>query len=379
MTPLYSEDRKGAPLVVVGSVNADLVVEVDRLPRPGETLAADTLKVYPGGKGANQAAAAAKLGYPTTFVGQVGRDAYAAMLRSALADCGVDTSLVSTVDGSCGTAVILLQPSGENSIIIVGGANTSEEWQITDEVTQAIQNAGAILLQREIPEVVNVIFAKIAQSARVPVVLDAGGVDKPLGIDLLSNVTILSPNETELARLTGLPTKSEKQVRAAAESLVHQGVNTVLVKMGSKGSMLVDIMGNYVRQEALPVLHVVDTTGAGDCYTGALAVALLEGRSYQDAMRFAGAAAAVCISRQGALPSLPTRQEALRELGEAAGHAGHTGSSGSMPAAGDALDDSKQQQQHYHQQQQQPGSSSFGGFSDGFVEDSQPKKSGFWD
>ena len=133
----------------------------------------------------------------------------------------------------------MLQPGGENSIVLVGGANTSEEWQITDEVTAAIQSAGAVLLQREIPETVNVIFAKLATSAKIPVILDAGGADRPLASDLLTNISILSPNETELQRLTGMPTKSEKQCVAAAEALVHQGVDKVLVKMGAKGSLLV--------------------------------------------------------------------------------------------------------------------------------------------
>ena len=239
-------------------------------------------------QGANQAAAAAKLGYPTQFVGQVGRDAYAPMLRNALTDCGVDTSKLHSIDGSSGLAFIMLQPGGENSIILVGGANTSEEWQITDDVTAAIQSAGAVLLQREIPETVNVIFAKLAASAKIPVVLDAGGADRPLASDLLTNISILSPNETELQRLTGLPTRSEKQCIAAAEALVHQGVNKVLVKMGAKGSLLVDIYGNVVRQKAAPVLHVEDTTGAGDCFTGAFAVGMLEGKSDAEAMAWAG-------------------------------------------------------------------------------------------
>ncbi|KAK2079968.1 hypothetical protein QBZ16_002363 [Prototheca wickerhamii] len=208
--------------------------------------------VYPGGKGANQAAAAAKLGYQTFFVGQVGKDAYAPMLKGALSECGVNTTLVSTVNGSW-----------ENSIILVGGANKSDEWQITDEATQ------------------------IAMSARVPVVLDAGGGMDPIGADLLANISILSPNETELSRLTGMPTRTMAQVQAAAESLIHSGVNKVLVKLGSKGCLLVDIYGNVIRQKAFPVLNVVDTTGAGDCFTAAFAVAMLEGKSDAEAMAFA--------------------------------------------------------------------------------------------
>lgn len=238
-------------------------------------------------QGANQAAAAARLGHNTFLVAQVGTDTNAAMLRGALGSAGVDTSLITSAEGPSGTAVILLQPSGENSIILVGGANTSDEWQITDAATAAIQSAGAVLLQREIPDVVNVIFAKIARSAGVPVILDAGGADGPLGHDLLTNLTLLSPNETELARLTGLPTANDAQVKAAAEALVASGVNRVLVKLGAQGSMLVDIYGKVVRQRAARALHIVDTTGAGDCFTAAYVVAALRGLSDEEAMRFA--------------------------------------------------------------------------------------------
>ncbi len=322
---MFNTEEPIKPLVVVGSINADLVLEVPRLPKPGETLSSSTMNVYPGGKGANQAAAASKLGYPTEFVGQVGRDAYAPMLRTALADCGVDTSKLHSIEGSSGLAFIMLQPGGENSIVLVGGANTSEEWQIEDDVTAAIQSAGAVLLQREIPETVNVIFAKLAAGSKIPVILDAGGADRPLAHDLLPNISILSPNETELQRLTGLPTKTEKQCIAAAEALVHQGVNKVLVKMGAKGSILVDIYGNVVKQKAAAVLNVEDTTGAGDCFTGAYAVAMLEGKSDAEAMEWAGIAASLCIQRQGAIPSMPLRAEVEREMLERKKNSGGSG------------------------------------------------------
>lgn len=314
---MFREFEEKKPLVVVGSINADLVIEIERLPKRGETLSGGSMSVYPGGKGANQAAAASNLGYPTKFVGQVGKDAYAPMLRQAMQDRGVDISMLHTVDGSSGLAFIMLQPDGENSIILVGGANTSEEWQISDEVTAAIQSAGVVLLQREIPEVVNVIFAKLAASARVPVILDAGGAESPLAHELLTNVSILSPNETELERMTGMPTKTEKQCIAAAENLVHQGVNKVLVKLGAKGSLLVDIYGNTIKQKAEKVMHIIDTTGAGDCFTAAFAVAMLEGKTDEDAMAWASKAAALCIQTSGAIPSMPTRAAMDRCL---AGH-----------------------------------------------------------
>ena len=302
-----------SPLVVVGSVNADLVVRLNRLPKKGETVSTvdnSSMQFYPGGKGANQAVAAANLGHPTQFVGQVGQDVYAPLLRDALRSRNIDTSMIHTIPScSSGITFIMVQPDGENSIVIVGGANTSEEWQITDDVTTAIQSAGVVLLQREIPESVNVIFAKLATSARVPVILDAGGADRPLGSEMLSNVSILSPNETELGRLTGMKTKTEKECIAAAQQLVHQGVNKVLVKLGAKGSLLVDIYGNVIRQKAerVDASMVVDTTGAGDCFTAAFAVAMLEGKSDGEAMRFAGKAASLCIQERGAIPSMPAR------------------------------------------------------------------------
>lgn len=250
------------PIVVVGSVNADLVMPVDRLPKPGETLSASGIETIPGGKGANQAAAAARLGYPTYFVGQMGKDdPNAGLLRTALLGCGVKLDHVREVDGPCGTALILLQAGGENSIIIVGGANQAT-WQLGEATQQVIRSAGALLLQREIPESVNVQVAKLAKEAGVPVILDAGGVEGPIDPELLPCLSILSPNETELARLTGLPTDSVEQVAAAAEKLMAMGVGSVLVKLGADGSLLLPGPGQAaIRQSAIKAAQVVDTTG----------------------------------------------------------------------------------------------------------------------
>ncbi|CAD7696483.1 unnamed protein product [Ostreobium quekettii] len=299
-------DRRG-PLVVVGSVNADLVLQVDRVPAPGETIGAESLDTFPGGKGANQAAAAAKLGYPTYLVGQVGSDANAEFLKASLLSCGVNLSFLKKVKGPSGTAVVMLQPSGENSIVIVGGAN-QHTWSLGADVQQSIMSAGAVLLQREIPDNVNEAVAKVAQSAGVPVILDAGGVDAPLTASFLPLISILSPNETELARLTGMPTDTMDHVEAAARQLLQHGPERVLVKLGSQGALLVT--GDATtRVGALPVAKVVDTTGAGDCFTAAFVVALLEGSDPKEAMEFATLAASICIQRKGAMSSLPLREE----------------------------------------------------------------------
>ncbi|MCO5575806.1 hypothetical protein L7F22_029611 [Adiantum nelumboides] len=213
-----------SPLVVVGSANADIYVEIERLPAPGETIAACDGRTLPGGKGANQAACAARLSYPTFFIGQVGEDAHGNLIRDALLTCGVHLEHVNTVLEPTGHAVVMLQPGGQNSIIIVGGANVS--WtrleatssQFSLQTQQLISQAGALLLQREIPDDVNIEAAKIAKNADVPVILDAGGADTPIPKDLLQCVTVLSPNETELARLTRAPVDSlEDSINAARQ------------------------------------------------------------------------------------------------------------------------------------------------------------------
>ncbi|PSC74376.1 ribokinase [Micractinium conductrix] len=304
-------------LAVAGSLNADLVFSLQRVPRAGETLAARGMTTMPGGKGGNQAAAAARLGCPTKLVAQVGRDAQAGMLRAALEGCGVDTGLVKDVEGATGTAVILLEEDGDNRIVIHGGANTAP-WSLGGQERAALTSAGAVLLQREIPEAVNLELAQMAHAAGVPVVLDAGGASDPLSPELLRCLAVLSPNETELQGLTGMPTDTDEQIAAAAQALQAQGVGTVLVKLGARGSLLVESDGRVVRQPARKVEKVVDTTGAGDCFTAAFVVALLEGRGHAEAMRFATAAAALCIQVAGAMPSMPSRQQVEAELAAAA-------------------------------------------------------------
>lgn len=309
-----------SPLVVVGSANADIYVEIDRIPREGETVAARTGQTLAGGKGANQAACGARLSHPTYFIGQVGKDAHGTLIRDALASCGVRLEYLNTVSVSTGHAVVMLQRGGQNSIIIVGGANVS--WprlgdgmsRLGSNAQQLIRRAGIILLQREVPDSVNIEVAKIAKSANVPVILDAGGMEGPIPDDLFKCITILSPNETELARLTGVPTDSTDQVIVAATKCLEMGVKQVLVKRGEQGSVL-------VTTDAPPIIHptihapvVLDTTGAGDTFTAAFAVALVEKKSPLDCLKFAAAAASLCVRVKGAIPSMPDRSAVLQLL-----------------------------------------------------------------
>ena len=302
------------PLVVVGSVNADFVLSVDRLPQAGETLSASKLELFPGGKGANQAAAAARLGHPTHFIGQNGRGSNGEFLRAALADSGVILDALKTVDEEPGSAYIFLQPSGENSIVILGGAN-QHPWALSESDEALISRAGAVLLQREIPEAVNAKVAAVARKGGVPVILDAGGEDGPLPPSLLANLTVLSPNETELARLTGLPTATEEETVAAARALLQSAtqeggaLSHVLVKLGARGAMMIgggaEEGGGVLRQAAGAVPTVVDTTGAGDCFTAAFAVGFVKGWPAKRCVAFATAAAGLCIQAKGAMSSLP--------------------------------------------------------------------------
>ncbi|GLT25017.1 hypothetical protein SLA2020_001730 [Shorea laevis] len=304
------------PLVVVGSANADIYVEIDRLPREGETISAKNGQTLAGGKGANQAACGGRLSYPTYFVGQVGEDANGKLITEALKGGGVRLDYLKNVTGApTGHAVVMLQSDGQNSIIIVGGANMNC-WpeRLSDEDLEVVKNAGAILLQREIPDSVNIQVAKAGRSAGVPVILDAGGMDAPIPQELLDFVDILSPNETELGRLTGMPTESFEQISQAVAKCHKLGVKQVLVKLGEKGSALFVEGEKPIIQPIVRAERVLDTTGAGDTFTASFAVALVEGKSREQCLRFAAAAASLCVQVKGAIPSMPDRNSVLNLL-----------------------------------------------------------------
>eukprot|EP00249_Psilotum_nudum_P028917 c38933_g1_i1 orf=215-1207(+) len=317
-----SEVCSCAPLVVIGSANADIYVEIERLPKVGETVAASSGQTLPGGKGANQAACGARLSYPTYFVGQVGEDPHGSLIQDSLGACGVRLDHLNVVSAPTGHAVVMLQPGGQNSIIIVGGANVS--WSgleggispFTLGTQQLIRQAGVILLQREIPDFVNLEAAKIAKAAHVPIILDAGGMEGPILEDLLKCITVFSPNETELARLTGMPTETLEAVICAAKKCQEMGVGQVLVKLGEQGSVFLTEHGQLYMQPCVPAQNVVDTTGAGDTFTAAFAVALVEGQPLSDALQFAAAAASLCVQAKGAIPSMPERKAVVQLLQE---------------------------------------------------------------
>jgi len=317
------EGRENRPVLVVGSLNADIIIEINRFPKQGETLntrTADTGIMVPGGKGANQAVAAARLstgtGREAQFVCQLGNDAHANTLEKVLLDNGLNISACGHADKPSGQAFIFLEANGSNSILIVGGSNVAWPKALSPELVGLVRGASAVLLQREIPEYVNEAVAEIAEKAGVPVVLDVGGEERPFADSLLQRLTYICPNETELERLSGQPTSTEAQIVAAAKKLQVKGVKNLLVTLGGDGAILIEESGKVTRQSAcaVPGGKIVDTTGAGDCFRAAFTVALVEGRPLHECLRFASAAGAITVSRMGAIPSLPTREECHKLL-----------------------------------------------------------------
>jgi ribokinase len=304
-------------ILVVGSINMDLVVVAERRPAPGETLFGDTFRTVSGGKGANQAVAAARLGGATALAGRLGNDLFGKHLLGALRQEGIDTARVVCGPGeTSGVAVIEVDRSGENSIIVVSGANAAwSESEIADAIG-ALKGRGTLLLQLEIPLPVVVRLAKAAREGGVRVVLDpAPPSPEPLPADLMASVDLLVPNEHEAAALTGIEIATVADAERAATALRQAGARAVIVKLGARGVVL----QTDERTERMPGFRVqaIDTTAAGDTFAGGLAVALEEGRPLREAIRFAQAAAAISVTRLGAQSSIPTRAEVDAWLDEA--------------------------------------------------------------
>ena len=301
-------------IVVVGSLNADLVVSVPRFAVPGETIRGQRFDVFPGGKGGNQAAAAARLGGRVAMVGQVGNDAQGAWLRQSLEATGADVSRVGTDQSvSSGVALITTTADGQNAIVIVSGANgTFTPDRLAPSMT-VLRQAAIVLLQLEIPLATVERAAAEACSAGATIVLDPAPA-MPVPGQLLALSTLVTPNETELLALTGRASAvdpvPDSEIDRHARILLARGARGVLVKIGARGARLVTPSATT----AWPAfaVEVVDTTAAGDAFGGALAVALAEGAELPDAIRFACGAAALSVTRAGAQPSMPTRADVDR-------------------------------------------------------------------
>lgn len=307
------------PIVVIGSINMDLVCRTASMPKPGQTLLGSDFVTLPGGKGANQAVGAAKLGGTVHMVGRVGDDDFGQRLLNGLARHNVDTAHVTVTEGAAsGVALILVDEKGENSIVTVPGANAKLTPADVDAAEDLIQTAAVVVLQLEIPLPTARHAIAMCQRLGIYTILDPAPVP-PKGLPrAMCGVDVLTPNQTEAELLAGFEQThhvSRKKImdpKQVGMDLLSRGPRAVVLKLGAKGAMVLDREGGIERIKPHKIT-VVDTTAAGDGFTAALAVARSEGRELVEAARFANAAGAICCQSFGAQPSLPGR-EAVEKL-----------------------------------------------------------------
>ena len=306
------------PIVVVGSLNMDLVYQVARLPRPGETLAATSLEQIPGGKGANQAVAVARLGYPCVMIGCVGSDGFGNALLGSLKGAGVQTELITRCENvSSGVALIGVEHSGQNSIAIVPGANGELSPDRIRELHPVIANAAALIVQLEVPQATVAEALRIAREHRVLTVLDPAPVPAS-GLDpALFPVDVFSPNQSEAEALTGIHVDDVDSAREVVTMLHRRGAKSIVLKLGELGAFLSN--PDYEELIQPPEVTAIDTTAAGDAFTAALTVTLCEGRDLIDATRWACVAGALATTQRGAQPAMPSRQAVARFFTEFTG------------------------------------------------------------
>lgn len=297
-------------ILVVGSLNVDMVMNVDHMPAEGETILCDGMTLVPGGKGANQACAAGKLGTDVAMLGAIGDDDYGALQLKSLSEAGVEVGGLLKKEGqNTGTAFITVNKSGNNSIVVVPGANSAFRPQDIEANRELIEQCEIMILQLEIPLDTVCYAAKLAKSLGKTVILDPAPVPEHFPEELYEYVDIVKPNETELGMLTGIA-EAQKHLTEAAQVLKARGVKNVLVTLGGDGVYINPESGEEIRIPACKV-KAVDTTAAGDSFTAALAAMLLNGESLEAAAEFANRVSAIVVTRKGAQSSIPTIDEVV--------------------------------------------------------------------
>ena len=298
-------------ITIVGSSNTDMIIQVPRIPKPGETILGGVFNTAAGGKGANQAVAAARAGGKVIFVARVGNDMFGEQAVEGFKRDNINVDYIITdPDAPSGVAEIFVAEDGENSIAVASGANARLSPEDVSAAEKAIANADVLVMQLESPLETVKAAAKLAQEHGVTVILNPAPAQQ-LPDDLLKNISILTPNESEAELLSGIFVKDEKTAELAANALRARGVEIVIITMGASGVYIAsdELSGVQYGFKVNPV----DTTAAGDVFNGALAVGLAQGQSLKDAVQFAQAAAALSVTKLGAQPSAPTAQQ-IREF-----------------------------------------------------------------
>ena len=300
--------KKDAPkIAVVGSSNMDLVVKSKRIPAVGETILGGDFIMVPGGKGANQAVAAAKLGAEVYFIAKLGNDVFAEQSLNNFKKEGINTKyVIQTEEAPSGVALIMVDDEGNNLIVVAPGANQTLLPADVKRAESDIASCGAVVAQLEVPLETIEFAAKMANDLKVPFVLDPAPA-RELGPELLRMVDVLTPNETEAQILTGIEVTDEESARAASKNLLERDIKAVILTLGGKGFLLAD--NKEARYVSAQKVDAVDSTAAGDAFTGSLAVGIAENKALLDAALFANYVAALSVTKMGAQSSMPTLQE----------------------------------------------------------------------
>lgn len=294
-------------IIVIGSSNTDMIVQLDKIPNPGETLLGGKFVTAPGGKGANQAVAAARAGGDVVFIARIGNDLFGNETLPRLEAEKIDvTHIIRDPSEPSGVALIFVSKAGENSIGVAPGANSCLSPSDVQKAVESFSQAAYLLIQLETPLNTVIAAVNLATSHQIPVILNPAPATQ-LPSSLLQNISIITPNETEAEFLTGVKVADVASAEKAAIALLQQGVSTVIITMGARGAFVANDQDSFM----VPSLQICakDSTAAGDVFNGALAVALGEEMSIRDAVSFACAAAAVSVTRMGAQTSIPTRNE----------------------------------------------------------------------
>ncbi len=313
-------ENKIPKIVVLGSINLDIVIQCAHLPSPGETIIAESSREVSGGKGANQAVAAARLGADVSMIGRVGNDdAGAGLLKNLQAD-GINTDYVyhsnlpaNETEIASGIAVVMVEQSGENSIVVVPGANGIVSEEDIDHATSIIQQSDLLLIQLEIPVETVLYASQMARQAGVRIILDPAPAPKNVP-DRFFDVDLICPNQSEASLLLGWSVETITEAKTASRELVERGAKNAIITMGNQGAVLCE--GSQVMVIPPCPVETVDSTAAGDAFAGAVAVRWIEQDSLVEAVRFACAAGALAASKAGAQPGMPTRNEVERFMNQ---------------------------------------------------------------